>query len=426
MPAAFPLDSQWPALVVVVLCFLVTVICAIDRAAMSVAIIPMSAEFGYTDSTKGLVASAYFWGYTVSNLFCGILCTLVSPKLVLALGAAFWSLFTVLTPVAAAASLPALLGCRALMGVAEGACLPTIQQLLSNWIPVAERSRALALVSTGITAGTLAALYVAPQVVASFGWQSVFVIFGLMGFVWCALWAPLGADAPESKEACIPYACEVTWDTAAEVQESWQTLPWQQLLSSSAFRGVVVCGMAHNCGGLLLLSWLPTYFADSFGLGVSEASMLAAPPWLACFAVGNAGGWAADALVAPLRDVRRGFQLLGSLGPAVCLLLLSAGPATQQEAALLFTGALGMSGCSYVGYNAAPQDMARRYTSVVFGLMNATGCLAGSLAVWLAGVALEGGSPGSGFSSIFLAAAGAYVVGAAAFFTTYCGEREFD
>jgi hypothetical protein len=30
---------------------------------MSVAIVPMSAEFGYSDTTKGLIASAFSWGY---------------------------------------------------------------------------------------------------------------------------------------------------------------------------------------------------------------------------------------------------------------------------------------------------------------------------------------------------------------------------
>lgn len=40
------------------LCFLVAVVCALDRVAMSVAIVPMGNVYGYTDTTKGLVSSA--------------------------------------------------------------------------------------------------------------------------------------------------------------------------------------------------------------------------------------------------------------------------------------------------------------------------------------------------------------------------------
>merc|ERR1719190_242816 len=135
----------------------------------------MSVDFHYSDSAKGVVSSAYFWGYTLSNLLSGVLCSVVSPKLVLTAGVFFWSLYTVLTPLAAASSLPMLLACRALMGVAEGTCLPTMQQMLANWVPQAERSRALALVTSGITLGTVGALYLAPQLVSSFGWPSVFL-----------------------------------------------------------------------------------------------------------------------------------------------------------------------------------------------------------------------------------------------------------
>lgn len=41
---------------------LVAVICSVDRAAISVTILPMSAEFLWDDSTKGLISSAFFIG----------------------------------------------------------------------------------------------------------------------------------------------------------------------------------------------------------------------------------------------------------------------------------------------------------------------------------------------------------------------------
>lgn len=41
---------------------LVAVICSVDRASISVAILPMSAEYLWDDSTKGLISSAFFVG----------------------------------------------------------------------------------------------------------------------------------------------------------------------------------------------------------------------------------------------------------------------------------------------------------------------------------------------------------------------------
>jgi len=430
--------DQTPALLIISLCFLVSVICALDRAAMSVAIIPMSSEFGYSDGDKGLVASAYFWGYVVSNFLSGVAGSTVSPKNVLSVGVVLWSFFTVLTPVAASSSLPMLLACRALMGLAEGACLPCIQQLLANWIPQAERSRAIAFVTTGLTVGTVGSLYLAPAIVASLGWQSVFYIFGLSGLLWCFAWSACAEDAPQSPKQCVPYECEINWnDTSGPAatatkpfswQETFANVPLRQMIGSTQFRGCVSVGIAHNIGQLVILSWLPTYFADTYGRNIGDASALAAPPWICCFLVGNLAGWAADALIkndVPVKDVRKGFQLLGSLGPAVCLLLLILSQHTEQEALILFSAALGLSGCSYIGFNACPADMSSKNTAVVYGTLNAIGCLAGAFAVWLTGLALQAYS-GAGYTAVFGTAVVLYVVGVSIFCLLYEGEREFE
>ena len=56
--------------VLVGLSTLVALVCSIDRAAMSVALLPMSTEYLWDDSTKGLISSAFFLGCgpTLSHL----------------------------------------------------------------------------------------------------------------------------------------------------------------------------------------------------------------------------------------------------------------------------------------------------------------------------------------------------------------------
>lgn len=54
--------------VVVGLCAAVSLICSIDRASISVAIVPMAEQFGWSDSAKGAISSSFFLGYTVTNL----------------------------------------------------------------------------------------------------------------------------------------------------------------------------------------------------------------------------------------------------------------------------------------------------------------------------------------------------------------------
>ena len=53
-------------------------------------------------------------------------------KKVLGFGVVWWSLATVLTPIAARWSLPVLLAARACMGIGEGVAMPAMNNLLSK------------------------------------------------------------------------------------------------------------------------------------------------------------------------------------------------------------------------------------------------------------------------------------------------------
>jgi len=403
----------------------------LDRAAMSVAILPMSAEFQYSESDKGVVSSAYFWGYVISNLFSGILGTSVSPKVLLSVSVVFWSIFTVLTPLSAATSLTALVACRAVMGFCEGSCLPTMQAVLLNWVPEGERSRALSLVLSGITAGTVGSLFLAPLLVNNMGWQSVFYVFGATGFIWLMPWLLVAEDKPSSRKDCVPYECsieEVKPSDQGTASSDWATIPWAQIVQSRQMQGVTAAGIGHNVGQILMLSWLPTYFGTMYNLDVTNAAAISAPPWICYFIVANLSGVAADNLTArgiDLQYVRKGFQVVASLGPALALLVIAAGPSSADEAAFWFCVAMGSAGCSLAGFNATAGDISQILAPLIFGTFNAIGCLAGSLAVYQAGFVLEASSRTEGFQQIFLAATVLYVLGLVVFLGTYNGEREF-
>ena len=71
-----------------------------------------------------------------------------------------------------------------------------MQTFVARWIPPTRRSSALALLSTAFQVGTIAALITAPKIVAAYGWEGVFYIFGGLGFVWVGAWLRVAKDAP--------------------------------------------------------------------------------------------------------------------------------------------------------------------------------------------------------------------------------------
>lgn len=122
----------------------------------------------------------------------------------LGLGVVWWSMATVLTPIAAHISLPVLLGMRALMGIGEGVAMPAMNNMLSRWVPASERSRSLALVYSGMYTGSMLGLGLSPGLIASSGWPSVFYIFGGFGVVWWLIWTFRASSTPAESKTIDP------------------------------------------------------------------------------------------------------------------------------------------------------------------------------------------------------------------------------
>lgn len=59
---------------------------------MSVALIPMAKELGWSATDRGLVSSAFFWGYAATQIPAGYICTRIGGSKVLLGGVVLWSL----------------------------------------------------------------------------------------------------------------------------------------------------------------------------------------------------------------------------------------------------------------------------------------------------------------------------------------------
>ena len=135
---------------VVILCFLSFILCNVDRINVSVAILPMAEHYHWNQTTRGLIQSAFFYGYVLTQIPGGYLADKFGGKQVLSFGVVAWSLMTLITPWAASTNLGVLLAARALLGVGEGVAMPAMNQMISRWVPKEERGRSLSLIYSGM------------------------------------------------------------------------------------------------------------------------------------------------------------------------------------------------------------------------------------------------------------------------------------
>lgn len=111
---------------------------------MSVALVSMSAEFGFSDTMKGSISSLFSVGYGLAILPAGLILSFVSPRQVMAFGVALWSVATIVTPLSAdlleLELMAPILLVRACVGVGESMVIPTFQRLLAVWTNAEQKS----------------------------------------------------------------------------------------------------------------------------------------------------------------------------------------------------------------------------------------------------------------------------------------------
>ena len=442
------------------------VLCNMDKVNISVAIIPMAKEMGWSVGQAGLLQSAFFYGFALSQLPGGYLATRFGGARMLPLGVFLWSAATCAVPFCA--SDPNLLFLsRVLVGLGEGVSPAAATDVIARSVPVAERSRAVAFVFNGFNIGSVLGLSLAPAIIENFGWRSVFLVFGGLGVFWVG-WVGLGVykrggampsvvNIPGvSSSKTVPSEClpiqGLTGQRAKEIggevdgnskevqgnsnevsnsesntESDNPPVPWREIINSTPVRALAYVHFCNNWGFYVLLAWLPSYFTQELGVTLTNASLFTLLPPLANIAVASiVGPLADDALKKgiPVTTVRKVAQIVALCGPATFMALASifGDDDSGLVTVFLLTIGLSLSSFSYAGLYCNHQDMSPRYASILLGMTNTIGALPGVIGVPLTGLLLQ--KTENWELSMFLPAIILYFSGAAVFAKWGDGEKQ--
>jgi len=406
-------ENDW--LTLTLLAAVAIFVCYADRSNISTAIIPMAKDFGWDKIQTGGVLSAFFYGYALTQLVGGRLADSFGGKRVLALGVLGWSLATFVTPLAAAAGAIPLVAARVTLGAGEGVAFPAVHSLISRHVPKDRQSTAVAAVTAASYGGAAFAFGVTPAVVLAGGWEAAFYTFGSAAIFWFPFWAASSFKVVnDAANGGGKYGAESAGKPGV-IDE------WLALVKTREVRAICVAQFAQSWGGYGLLSWLPTYFEEALGVPLGDLPAFTVLPYFIQGIVGVGSGVVADQWLREgkfsTKFIRRAFQTVGMVGPAVCLAgaaVLGGAGATDANifaAAVLVDVGLALSALTLAGVSVSHLDVAPRHAGLVFATGNTCATIAGIIAVPLSGWVLE--ATGQSWSAVFGVIAVLYVVGAA-------------
>ena len=427
--AVSPSGSRW----LVFMTVLAVYICMIDRIAISIAIIPMAEDNGWSPTVQGAVMSAFFLGYVTLQIPAGYLSDRFGGKWVLGLGVLFWSLFTLLTPASAALGITVLLACRFLMGVAEAVAWPSIYSLYSRWVHPDRRASAVGLMNSGISGGSVIALICTPWLISVWSWQGAFYLYGLLGVIWFVVWAPLARSRPADKtDWDTPNAASATVEAGsatdrndASARTVYPRLTMRGMLRSRAVWAIAIAHICINWSLYLVLSWFPTFVNRELGADLQLAGFLALAPTIVSLIMAPLAGRLFDRLVARGRDrlkVRRTMQSLAFVGITAAMMGI-----TLTDSLILSVTVITLSNAltafSIGGFATNHLDIAPNQSGLLMGVTNTLAAVSSSASVFVSGWIQD---LSGGWDAVFLTAAGVSVFGAIIYASLAGVEREFD
>jgi ACS family D-galactonate transporter-like MFS transporter len=354
----------------VVMAFLATTINYIDRANLGVAAPFIQRELHLSGTQTGWVLGAFFWTYAAFQLPSGWAVDRLGARLVYALAVIWWSVFTAATSVAR--GFVSLVGFRLLLGSGEAPAYPCNAKVVADWFPRQERAFATSIFDSGARVGTALSLPIVSAIIGALGWRASFVITGLLGLAWAAVWVRVYR---------VPR--QHAWVSQAEVDylEAGQAasvplgppLSWRRLFRYRTVWGMMLGFFCLNFVIYFFITWFPTYLVRARGFTLLKLGSYGMIPPLAAVFGGYLGGLVSDRLTrsgmsltwARKVPIVGGMLVSSSIGLAVLV-------PTAGWALALF--ALSYSGLTFAAASvwSLPADVAptRGYVGSIGGIQN--------------------------------------------------------
>jgi ACS family hexuronate transporter-like MFS transporter len=297
---------RWLVLAVFVLS---TAINYLDRQMLSALAPVLKAEFHISNAQFGLMLAAFGLTNALSAPFAGVLIDRMGLNRAITMAVGLWSCAGITTGFTR--SLGALVGCRAVLGVAEGAGIPSAGKAIRQYLKPAERALGHAMNQGGVSLGIALAPIVGAWIAARAGWRQAFVVTGVLGLVWIPLWNWAAARV------------QTTPESAAE------SGPARELLGDPRLWAFFAANALSMILYSLWFNWTTLFLAEVHHLTLVQTAWYAWIPPVGATAGGIAGGWLS------LRLVRRGVHAMPArfrvcLAASVVALATAAVPAAPS------------------------------------------------------------------------------------------------
>lgn len=312
--------------------FMATVMNYIDRLAFNYLSASGPLRELIPDDAFGYIATAFFVAYMISNLVSGFLIDKLGVRLGYSLCMAFWTTAALLHSLA---RLPIHFGiCRFLLGLGEAGNWPSAIKLTGEWFTPQERSTAIGIFNSGGALGAVVAPPLITWLSLSYGWQTTFVVIGLLGYLWIAgFWFIYFTPQHSVKEAKA------------------RTISTIRLLKTRFVCWFTISKVFMDPVWYFITFWIGRYLVDVHGWGLDKIAWFAMIPFIAADGGNILGGLFTQVIIRKGTTIPKARKIAVGIFGLLLALSLILGPfvITTPASALVV---LSIAAFAYAAYTA--------------------------------------------------------------------------
>jgi ACS family hexuronate transporter-like MFS transporter len=383
-----------------------TILNLINRNTLSILAPTLKDKLGVTEAAYGHIIMAFQLSYAIMYIGGGRLVDRVGEKLGMAVCIIWWSISTILH--AFARGVWSLGIFRFLLGIGEPGNYPAALRASARWFSREERGLPIAIWSSGSSVGSLVSVPLVAFLAHYFGWRTAFLVPGLLGLIWVAIWLMSYSLPSVAVDGPCPSA-------SSSVACSAQPLPNAEgllvLLKDRKVWIVILARLLTDPIWVFYLSWTPKYLAEVWKFDLVKMGLYGWIPFLFGGLGGVFGGMASDWLIRrgmdPATARKRLLYLTGAIAPLGMLtgFVGSAGVSIALIALMAFVCYVWFIDTAVLMSDIFPE----RVVGSVLGLAAGIGQLGGILMAWLAGHLLE---TGHSYTPLFFVAGSGHLLAA--------------
>jgi len=343
---------------------------------------PVEEAANYTD-----IEIAFKFSYAIGMLFAGRIIDKLGTKIGYAIATCLWSVAAMAHAFATGTFGFQL--ARIFLGVTEAGNFPAAIKATAEWFPKKERALATGIFNSGSNIGAILAPLSVPIIADNLGWQWAFIITGLFGFIWLALWFVYYEVPRKQKrlsEQELLYIESDKDEQPATETVNGPKLSWFKLLTFRQTWAFAIGKFLTDPIWWFYLFWLPDFLRKEYTLTSRELMWPTAIVYIISSIGSIGGGWLPFRLVNsgwPLFKARKTSMLIYALCVVPIVFAQYLGSLNMWLAVLI----IGLAAAAHQAWSAniftTVSDMfPKRSTASVTGIGGLFGGLGGIFLSW--------------------------------------------